>query len=169
MTTCPVCLEDCESPYLTICNHGIHSECLIEWMKRGNKTCPTCRQSLNGDDIEDTKEESSDDSDDSDDDVNIRTSFRVIRRMRQRRLAYLRRKAAAGNASSILQHSVRGLRNAEERLKTSVDKVRDLHREHSDIFKAMNKARSHCRLTHRYIRNWKGRLLDLDDDELTRP
>ena len=47
--TCVVCMESLNSDHVhTIeeCGHIFHSACIIGWLRRGNLTCPTCRQDV---------------------------------------------------------------------------------------------------------------------------
>jgi len=43
---CPVCYTDIgnESHYTLECNHMFHTECAIQWFRRGNSSCPLCRR-----------------------------------------------------------------------------------------------------------------------------
>ena len=42
---CSICLADVgHAPCETVCRHVFHKECLDEWYKVGNKTCPLCRK-----------------------------------------------------------------------------------------------------------------------------
>lgn len=46
---CPICHEEftSSSKQCTIkCKHAFHRECVMEWQKRGNTTCPMCRDSF---------------------------------------------------------------------------------------------------------------------------
>lgn len=46
--SCSICLEDFseEDTYKTECNHSFCKECLVNWFRLGNKTCPLCRQQI---------------------------------------------------------------------------------------------------------------------------
>lgn len=44
--SCAVCMEPLSSDHvhtLAGCGHAFHSNCIIEWMQRGNVNCPMCR------------------------------------------------------------------------------------------------------------------------------
>lgn len=48
MTTCSICLEekeisDRDSFILEDCGHQFHIKCIMEWFRKGHKTCPLCR------------------------------------------------------------------------------------------------------------------------------
>jgi hypothetical protein len=47
--SCSICLEDYnnEYTYKTECNHSFCKSCLDDWLSRGNKKCPLCRQEIN--------------------------------------------------------------------------------------------------------------------------
>ncbi|MFH4974629.1 hypothetical protein AB6A40_001338 [Gnathostoma spinigerum] len=45
--TCPICLEDFVVAIKIVefdCKHEFHIRCAEEWLRRGNRTCPCCRQ-----------------------------------------------------------------------------------------------------------------------------
>ncbi len=44
---CSICLEECNKPFMTSCNHTFHVECIEEWYKKDN-TCPICRKKQPG-------------------------------------------------------------------------------------------------------------------------
>jgi hypothetical protein len=49
MTSCTICMKeelDNEDIYTTNCNHFFCKECLDDWFKRGNQTCPLCRSEI---------------------------------------------------------------------------------------------------------------------------
>lgn len=44
---CAVCyteVEDDSNKYTLECNHTFHTDCAIQWFRRGNSTCPLCRR-----------------------------------------------------------------------------------------------------------------------------
>lgn len=43
---CPVCYTEIgnDSNYTLECNHTFHTECAIQWFRRGNSSCPLCRR-----------------------------------------------------------------------------------------------------------------------------
>lgn len=49
MDTCVICLEllNTKPSYKLPCLHEFHTECQIEWFRRGNANCPTCRSNEN--------------------------------------------------------------------------------------------------------------------------
>jgi hypothetical protein len=55
---CPICLEDFQSDGGTSvsleCGHDFHAACIIPWFRRGQRSCPTCRdepdETVNSDD-----------------------------------------------------------------------------------------------------------------------
>lgn len=46
--TCVVCMDALDANVHTMeqCGHKFHSACIIEWMRRGHMSCPTCRDDL---------------------------------------------------------------------------------------------------------------------------
>jgi hypothetical protein len=45
--TCSICLNICYTHQSTTpCNHIFHTHCITAWIRRGNNTCPICRQEL---------------------------------------------------------------------------------------------------------------------------
>lgn len=49
MDNCAICLEALETKqtHTLDCDHCFHTECQIEWFRRGQTTCPTCRSGDN--------------------------------------------------------------------------------------------------------------------------
>lgn len=48
-SSCVVCLDPLSNDHvhtMDSCQHRFHSRCVIQWMQRGNLTCPTCRGDL---------------------------------------------------------------------------------------------------------------------------
>ena len=44
---CSICLEEnSEGIHELECGHSFHSSCLITWLRRGNLSCPNCRDDL---------------------------------------------------------------------------------------------------------------------------
>ena len=49
MNSCTICMKEElseEDIYTTDCNHTFCKECLDDWFKRGNQTCPLCRSHI---------------------------------------------------------------------------------------------------------------------------
>lgn len=42
-TTCGICLEQIVNPSSLSCKHVFCSECIIPWLQKGKRSCPTCR------------------------------------------------------------------------------------------------------------------------------
>ena len=45
---CAICMENEDSSWLNMiiktgCNHTYHIKCILQWVARGNQTCPCCR------------------------------------------------------------------------------------------------------------------------------
>ena len=50
MNSCTICLKEDliqEEIYNTDCNHIFCKDCLDDWFKRGNQSCPLCRSEIN--------------------------------------------------------------------------------------------------------------------------
>ena len=43
MTSCPICLEECDHSFVMPCGHAMHHSCAIQNAWRGNIGCPICR------------------------------------------------------------------------------------------------------------------------------
>ena len=46
MNSCTICMKEelnNDDIYTTDCKHSFCKECLDDWFKRGNQTCPLCR------------------------------------------------------------------------------------------------------------------------------
>lgn len=43
---CPICLEKTTDIVRITCNHAFHKACIGEWIHRGNRTCPVCRDDI---------------------------------------------------------------------------------------------------------------------------
>lgn len=59
MTSCPICLEECDHSFIMPCGHPMHHSCAIQNAWNGNIGCPTCRAiplGINKDEAEDTRE-----------------------------------------------------------------------------------------------------------------
>ena len=45
MTSCSICLEENDMQIYTLpeCNHSFHTNCILAWFRKGNKSCPLCK------------------------------------------------------------------------------------------------------------------------------
>ena len=60
MTTCAVCLGEVEedgdennnNAYSFDCAHRFHATCIVDWLRQGNLSCPTCRSDVSTDHLD---------------------------------------------------------------------------------------------------------------------
>ena len=47
---CCICLENINEPerYILQCDHNYHTDCIMKWFSQDKKTCPTCRDRIDG-------------------------------------------------------------------------------------------------------------------------
>ena len=43
---CPICKEEFKNKAYTKCSHNFCKDCIIQWRKIGNNSCPLCREEL---------------------------------------------------------------------------------------------------------------------------
>lgn len=111
--TCSVCLERVEglgAYKIDSCSHVFHSSCLIEWMRRGNLSCPTCRNDLAERHI---------------------APQHILTRARYLRCTVARR----ATAPPELKLLVRGLRTAEQTAGASAREEKRFREDHSELLK----------------------------------
>ena len=59
-TTCGICLGEIANPSSLACKHVFCSECIIPWLQKGKRSCPTCRDKPNTYDSDSSSDPSSD-------------------------------------------------------------------------------------------------------------
>lgn len=118
--TCSICTEtidDFNSLHFTLeCNHKFHTECIIQWFRRGNDTCPCCRNQGN---------------------INAlghSDSFA--------RASYLRKEASKKRCPPELKKLVDKVRLSESKTRESRKKLTDFRKTHREIFNEWSKMRS---------------------------
>lgn len=109
---CTICLEsmgdDSNSYCLPSCNHNFHTECILNWFRSGNNTCPLCR------------------------DLRFpNVSFMDA----EHRAKYYRKAARKKNAPKALKKAVRKIINMENRKKGLYKEKRKFEKENAEIIK----------------------------------
>ena len=121
MTTCAVCLgevdEDESNAYSFDCTHRFHATCIVDWLRQGNLSCPTCRTDVS---------------------TNHLDTFTVRERAKYLRSTVARRKSAPAE----LKRLVDGVRRAEELERAARHECVAYHRAHADVFKTHMRLRT---------------------------
>jgi hypothetical protein len=133
---CSICLTDLHQNNNTHnipeCGHTFHSNCLIDWLRIGDRTCPMCRGVQNN---------------------RRRLKPNILRML----IAYSKRK----NAPKPLVKLVTKYKKIKEELDTSVKKVTSYKKTHKDIFKEKYKLLSQKWTKMRKFRAIKDELLSI--------
>jgi hypothetical protein len=122
-TTCTICADtsDAATLHTLECGHSFHSECIVQWFRSGNDTCPNCRSSA--------------------------ITARFERQTPQQRLTSLRRRRTIDQTtkSLILKHD-----QARDRAKVLNRERNAFRREHAQVFRSYHKlGRMLCNQIHR--------------------
>lgn len=103
-----------DNEYRLECNHVFHTKCIVDWFRRGNATCPTCRS--------------------------VPPDHARVERFGYldtvARASLLRRRYRS--APDALKRLIENVRTAEERLRETRQQVRRFRSEHHDVFKTAN-------------------------------
>lgn len=131
---CSICLETVEEgtghAHTLECQHTFHASCLIGWMRRGNLSCPMCRNNL---------EENWDNA--------------IIPRMAlNERASYVRRMSRRANAPADLKRMVARVQRAEQTARELRKERMDTMRTHREELRAVRKARNKVWTAERRVR-----------------
>lgn len=117
MSTCSICLQDCETPTDLPCGHSFHAECLVPWLWKSS-SCPNCRFTEN------TQEQN------NNTDVNdIRTMIQEIRHQRieqSRKFTANLRLGKSKNAPNDLKKKIETYKKYKERIKKLKDNKKNV-------------------------------------------
>ena len=137
---CSICydsLKDKQSHKLS-CNHSFHTDCIIDWFRMGNSSCPYCRDTV------------------SNQSSFIKTKWKVT---------FLRNYSKRKNAPKILIKHVLLLKKEEEKYKTLTKNITELSKSSGKLNELLTKKRRligqkwRC---FRNIRNYKKTLIELN-------
>ena len=134
---CPICVEAIEGEScheLSGCRHAFHPNCIIEWMRRGNLTCPTCRSSLSD------------------------TSSYTMPLDVWDRASYMRSIANRPTSPPELKRLLSKLRDAESKLRAASSAMRDFKRSHSEYLRTERKLSVRISSSRRRVYNARTRL-----------
>ena len=107
-TSCSICLDPTESTNHTLeCGHRFHVDCIVNWFRSGQNTCPLCRDAT----------------------CRHRLNWLSV----QERSKILRRRSRRKDAHPDLKKFVKRLKEAEERTKLYRHEVVAFKREHSEL------------------------------------
>ena len=124
---CSICTEtihDNNTSHFTLeCNHKFHTECIVQWFRRGNDTCPCCRHQGN---IESLGYADS-----------------------RARASYLRKEASKRKSPPELKKLVQKVRLAETKTREARKKMTDFRKAHCEIFNSWSKMRTNYYLKRR--------------------
>lgn len=112
MSTCSICLQECETPTDLPCGHSFHAECLVPWLWKSS-SCPNCRFT-----------EASQQDNNSSDVNDIRTMIQEIRQQRieqTRKFAANLRLGKSKNAPTTLKKKIETYKKYKERIKKLKD------------------------------------------------
>lgn len=127
--TCAICMEDIEDSShahrLEGCSHTFHANCIIQWMRRGNLSCPSCRHNLH----------------------QQVASEHMPPRALFARAQYLRRTVGRRKtAPSELKRLLEELRKAELKERAYTKELNDLKRVHKEALTAISRLRYRRRI-----------------------
>ena len=110
MSTCSICLQECEDETRLPCGHTFHAECLVPWLWKSS-SCPNCRfsESKNQEDIADVND--------------IRTMIQEIRANREeqnRKFRMNMQKSKNKSAPKSLVKTVRTYKKCKEKIKEDI-------------------------------------------------
>lgn len=116
--TCLICMESIDDSlhWSLECNHKFHTECIIQWFRRGNDTCPSCRDQGNIDALD------------------HQDSFA--------RASYLRKEASKKRCPPELKKLIEKVRLSESKTRESRKKLMEFRKTHREIFSEWSKMRS---------------------------
>lgn len=117
--TCSICTENIDdfnsSQWTLECNHKFHTECIIQWFRRGNDTCPCCRdQGIHS--------------------IGFSDSFA--------RASYLRAEVRKKRCPPELKKLVEKVRQTESKTRKSRKELMEFRKTHSEMFSKWSKMRS---------------------------
>ena len=117
---CPICLEPVESNACSLeCSHSFHAQCLVNWLRRGNLSCPSCRT-----DLEDRTQQS--------------LGFMNTRA----RAAYMRHVARRKNAPPELKRMVLSIQKTKEKVRVAKQEMRAFEMENRSVLQRQSQMRT---------------------------
>jgi hypothetical protein len=143
--SCSICYEsiDSKQSYTLPCNHAFHTDCIIEWFRTGNPSCPYCRNTNNNQD----------------------SDIICISAKSKWKVKFLRNYSRRKNAPIILIKHVKQLRKEEQNLKIYNAELKDVNNK-KGILKDLIKNRRNVFIKkwkcYRKIREYKKTLLELN-------
>jgi hypothetical protein len=118
---CAICLDSLEDGehYRQECGHVFHAKCTIDWMRRGGRTCPCCREGM---------EQSAQ-----------QLGYRTIRA----RSDYLMNVVSRRNdAPRELKRIVNSIKTSQKKAEETRRKYNEMKREHRDTLKELSRLQS---------------------------
>ena len=125
--TCVVCLGDIASTdeHKLECGHAFHNNCLIQWLRRGGLSCPTCRADLHNDAAE-----------------RINETPGLTGLPLRARTSYLRAYSRRARAPAALKRMVQKLRDAEIKEREIAKEMRELRASNRELFTKFSRLRT---------------------------